>query len=105
MAVTTLLNGVSAAGAGSGSSHSAACTVKIRGDSDLKGCTVVVEHANADTANQYKPFSEEATLVREGQTVNVNAQGTYYLRGNVIPPADGQGIRTGTVIYLESNTA
>lgn len=82
--MATLLNGVSANGAGSGASHSGPCTVFVHGTFD--GATVVIQGSDADTDAKYSRLDRSILPQDKFQVKGncaVQAYGTYYLRAVV----------------------
>lgn len=74
--MATLLNAVSADTTGTGASHVGPCTVHFEGS--MGGGFVRLLMASADA--NYREFH----TTRYSQPIDVNAQGTYYLRADLI---------------------
>ena len=80
--MATLLSAVSVDGAGTGQSHTGPCTVILRGDSVMDKATVQIQISIANTAGHFVPAGRESFFTQPG-VINVDAQGTYFLRAVV----------------------
>ena len=96
MATQTLLSAVTSDGAGSGVSHTGACTVILHGDSVMDGCSVGIEIADSDTAADYATVGPQGVFRQPG-SVLVNGQGTYYLRAVVANSGTNTSVTCKTV--------
>lgn len=80
--MATLLTDQSSDGAGSGQTHTGPCTVFVPNDSVFDKAVAHIEAYATDTAGKYIPAGRVSQLVAPG-AVDINIQGTYFLRGRV----------------------